>query len=164
MGQPVALGRHPSGRETARSYTRTAFISRIYHHQPDCRYCWAPTIRPATNLMGKISLDLRRTSAPVCILIPCNSWGAIILALLTTQVSLETLGGLGALAIFVSAMAFNFYAILSILLAFTVATTGLDFGPMRCTERQTSDKGQLSEPIPSPSWPTTPCSRHSRPA
>ena len=91
----------------------------------------------------KLAYICDSTSAPVCMLIPVNSWGAVVLALLATQASLENLGGRGALTMFVAAMPLNFYAILSILLVFVVVTTGWDFGPMRRAERRACNEGQL---------------------
>ena len=91
----------------------------------------------------KLAYICDATSAPVCMLIPINSWGAVILGLLATQASLGTLGERGPLAVFVTAVPLNFYAILSVLLVFVVATTGWDAGPMRRAERRAADEGKL---------------------
>ena len=91
----------------------------------------------------KLAYICDATSAPVCMLIPINSWGAVILGLLTTQASLGTLGDRGPLAVFLAAVPLNFYAILSVLLVFVVAATGWDVGPMRRAERRAADEGKL---------------------
>lgn len=91
----------------------------------------------------KLAYICDATSAPVCMLIPINSWGAVILGLLTTQASLGTLGDRGPLAVFLAAVPLNFYAILSVLIVFVVAATGWDAGPMRRAERRAADEGKL---------------------
>ena len=91
----------------------------------------------------KLAYICDATSAPVCMLIPINSWGALILGLLTTQASLGTLGDQGPLAVFLAAVPLNFYAVLSVLLVFVVAATGWDVGPMRRAERRAADEGKL---------------------
>jgi Na+/H+ antiporter NhaC len=91
----------------------------------------------------KLAYICDATSAPVCMLIPINSWGAVILGLLATQASLGTLGDRGALTVFLAAVPPNFYAILSVLLVFVVAATGWDAGPMRRAERRAAVEGKL---------------------
>ena len=91
----------------------------------------------------KLAYICDATSAPVCMLIPVNSWGAVTLGLLATQASLGTLGEQGPLAVFLAAVPLNFYAILSVLLVFVVAATGWDAGPMRRAERRAAEEGKL---------------------
>ena len=91
----------------------------------------------------KLAYICDATSAPVCMLIPINSWGALILGLLAAQASVGTLGDQGPLAVFLAAVPLNFYAILSVLLVFVVAATGWDAGPMRRAELRAADEGKL---------------------
>ena len=91
----------------------------------------------------KLAYICDATSAPVCMLIPVNSWGAVVLGLLATHASLGNLGARGPLSMFMAAVPLNFYSILSVLLVFIVATTGWDFGPMRRAERRAHDEGKL---------------------
>ena len=91
----------------------------------------------------KLAYICDATSAPVCMLIPINSWGAVILGLLSTQASLGTLGDRGPLAVFLAAVPLNFYAMLSVLLVFVLAATGWDAGPMRRAERRAANEGKL---------------------
>ncbi len=58
----------------------------------------------------KLSYILDSTSAPKCILIPLNAWGAFVIGLLVTQ------GVEDPVRILISSMPFNFYAILALLL------------------------------------------------
>ncbi len=73
------------------------------------------------------------TSAPVCVLIPFNGWGAFVLGLLGTEAAAGHLGE-SVIAIFLKAVTLNFYALFSVLLVFVVAMSGKDFGPMRRAE------------------------------
>ena len=91
----------------------------------------------------KLAYICDATSAPVCMLIPINSWGAVVLSLLTTQATLGTLGGQRPLPVFLAAVPLNFYAVLSVTLVFIVAATGWDIGPMREAERRASEEGAL---------------------
>lgn len=86
----------------------------------------------------KLAYLIDSTSAPVCILIPLNAWGAYILGILGST------GVESPLALFLESIAFNFYAILAWLLAGWVAITGFSMGPMvRADER-----ARLAEPEP----------------
>ncbi len=85
------------------------------------------------------------TSAPICILIPFNAWGALILGLLATQ-------GIDApMQTFVGAMPFNFYALAAVSLAGLTAWNGGNLGAMKRAKpldgRQGSP-GQATEHIP----------------
>ena len=89
----------------------------------------------------KLAYICDATSAPVCMLIPLNSWGAVVLALLTAQAALGRLGDNAPLGVFLAAVPLNFYAMLSVVLVFTVAATGYDIGPMRRAERRARASG-----------------------
>jgi tetracycline resistance efflux pump len=78
----------------------------------------------------KLAYLIDSTSAPICILIPLNAWGAYILGIL------GTMGVANPLGVFVEAIAFNFYAIAAWLLAGFVAVTGLSLGGMRRAEQR----------------------------
>jgi tetracycline resistance efflux pump len=78
----------------------------------------------------KLSYILDSTSAPKCILIPLNAWGAFVIGLLATQ------GVENPVKFLVSSMPFNFYAIFALLLVIGVVLTGKDLGPMKKAERR----------------------------
>ncbi|MEM9305544.1 MAG: Na+/H+ antiporter NhaC family protein [Pseudomonadota bacterium] len=86
----------------------------------------------------KLAYYCDATSAPVCMMIPLNGWGAYVLGLLAAQ-------GVGADAIglLLSALAFNLFAILAIVFALLLALTGWSFGPMAAAERRARETGQL---------------------
>lgn len=85
----------------------------------------------------KLSYILDSTSAPKCILIPLNAWGAFVLGLLAAQGDLHPLGT------FLSSIPFNFYAVLALLLVLFVVLSGKDFGPMREAERRVREEGKI---------------------
>jgi tetracycline resistance efflux pump len=78
------------------------------------------------------------TSAPVCMSIPLNGWGAFVLGLLAAQGITD--GGVSLLA---SSLALNFYAIFAILMGLTLALTGWRFGPMKRAELRAEQTGAL---------------------
>lgn len=77
------------------------------------------------------------TSAPVCILLPMNGWGAFILATLAAQ-HVER-----PLPTFLASLPFNFYAILAVLYVFYIVLTGRDWGPMARAERRSLETGKV---------------------
>jgi Na+/H+ antiporter NhaC len=91
----------------------------------------------------KLAYIIDSTSAPICILIPMNAWGAYNLGIL------EGLGVENALGVFLQSILLNFYAIAAVFLTLTVVLTGLDIGPMRKAEQRTRD-GQLLWPGATP--------------
>lgn len=78
---------------------------------------------------AKLAYIIDSTSAPICILILLNAWGAYVLALLNTyefeQTSAQILWGTVHL---------NFYAIITLIIVIFSAWTGRYFGPMARSE------------------------------
>lgn len=68
------------------------------------------------------------SSAPSCILFPVNAWGAYIMGLLAAYESIDPFQAL------IYSIPFNFYAILTLIFVFWIATKGKDFGPMKNTK------------------------------
>jgi len=85
----------------------------------------------------KLAYILDSTSAPKCILIPLNAWGAFVLGLLAAQ------GMEDPVRTFISSIPFNFYAILALALVLIVVLTGKDIEPMRTAEKRVRDEGKL---------------------
>lgn len=79
----------------------------------------------------KLAYVIDSTSAPVCILIPLNAWGAYVLGIL------GTLGVANALPVFVASIPFNFYAIAAVLLTLVVLVFDWNIGPMKKAEART---------------------------
>ena len=91
----------------------------------------------------KLAYIIDSTSAPICILIPLNAWGALNLGIL------NELGVEKALAVFVAAIPLNFYAFIAILLAGASILWKIDIGPMKRAEKRAAG-GQVLWPNAQP--------------
>jgi len=85
----------------------------------------------------KLAYLAHSTSAPVCILIPFNGWGAVLTGLLLTQRIEYPFNTV------LKAVPFNFYALFTILLMLVIIFSGRDFGPMAKAERRSRETGKL---------------------
>ena len=91
----------------------------------------------------KLAYLIDSTSAPICILIPLNAWGAYNLGILS---------GLGVedpLGVFLRSIFFNFYAFAAVALALAVVLFRLDWGPMKRAEARAA-KGEVLWPGSTP--------------
>ncbi len=84
----------------------------------------------------KLAYILDSTSAPNCILIPLNAWGAFVIGLLENE------GVEVPINVFVRSIPFNFYAIFAILMVVFIIITFRDFGPMRKAEARARETGK----------------------
>jgi Na+/H+ antiporter NhaC len=91
----------------------------------------------------KLAYLIDSTSAPICILIPLNAWGAYNLGILTE------LGVQNPLATFVRSIPFAFYPMAAVLLAGASIVWRIDLGPMRKAEARTR-QGELLWPDAQP--------------
>lgn len=86
-------------------------------------------MRPVTDKHGisreKLAYLIDATAAPVCIIAPISSWAAAV----TSSVD-----GLNGLDLFIKAIPYNYYALLTILMMFVLAIGKFDFGPMDLAE------------------------------
>jgi Na+/H+ antiporter NhaC len=85
----------------------------------------------------KLSLITDTTDAPVCMMIPLNGWGALIIALLSGQAVSDPVRVLA----YSVPLSFYLFVVLAVLLI--VLLTGRDFGPMRAAERRAQEEGKL---------------------
>ncbi|MBQ8095123.1 MAG: Na+/H+ antiporter NhaC family protein [Clostridia bacterium] len=83
---------------------------------------------------AKLAYLIDATAAPICIIAPVSSWAA--------AVSSYVQDGQG-LYLFIRAIPYNFYAILTIVMMIFIAVTGLDYGKMAVHERTAKEKGDL---------------------
>jgi len=84
----------------------------------------------------KLAYLIDSTSAPVCVLIPFNAWGAYILGILAT------LGVAEPVSVLIASIPMNFYAIAAMTLAGVSAFRQVDIGPMRAAQERT-EGGEL---------------------
>ena len=74
------------------------------------------------------------TAAPVCIIAPISSWAAAVSGFVKDY---------DGLALFIAAIPYNFYAILTITMMVALALMKFDFGPMKVHEKNAIEKGDL---------------------
>ncbi|HPZ00268.1 MAG TPA: Na+/H+ antiporter NhaC family protein, partial [Clostridiales bacterium] len=93
----------------------------------------------------KLAYLIDATAAPVCMIAPVSSWAAAV----SGCVQSETYSGIG---LFVRAIPYNFYSILTLLFLFLLAFLGFDYGKMSSYEikaQKTGDLSKLEEDEPS---------------
>ncbi len=81
----------------------------------------------------KLAYLIDATSAPVCVMIPLNAWGAVIIGLIASS------GVDNALEVFIASITYNFYAIVAIILAAVVIWKNINIGPMKKAEERTQN-------------------------
>lgn len=79
----------------------------------------------------KLAYLIDATSAPVCVMIPLNAWGAFIIGIVSTS------GIENPLQMFIASIPYNLYAIAAIVLALVVAWKDINIGPMKAAEKRT---------------------------
>ena len=87
----------------------------------------------------KLAYLIDATSAPVCVMIPLNAWGAIIISLVAAS------GVENPLQTFIASIPYNLYAIAAILLSAVVIWKNINIGPMKKAEARTQG-GELLWP------------------
>ncbi|MCR4708086.1 MAG: Na+/H+ antiporter NhaC family protein [Clostridiales bacterium] len=83
---------------------------------------------------AKLAYVIDATAAPVCIIAPVSSWAAAVSSYVEEG---------NGLFLFIKAIPFNFYAILTIVMMIVLALTNLDYGPMARHERNAIENGDL---------------------
>ncbi len=84
----------------------------------------------------KLAYILDSTSAPKCVIIPLNAWGAYVVGLLNRE------GIENSVSVFLQSIPYNFYAILALLTVAFVVITFIDIGPMKKAERRARETGK----------------------
>ena len=86
-------------------------------------------MRPLTDKHNisreKLAYLIDATAAPVCIIAPISSWAAAVTGFVD---------GVNGLTLFVRAIPYNFYALLTIVMMITLSVGKFDYGPMRLAE------------------------------
>ena len=93
-------------------------------------------MRPVTDAKkvsrAKLAYLIDATAAPICIIAPISSWAAAVAGFA------KGAGAESGFSLFINAIPYNFYAILTIVTMFFLAVTGLSFGPMKKHEEATA--------------------------
>ena len=86
---------------------------------------------------AKLAYLIDSTAAPVCIIAPISSWAAAVAGFANGA------GAESGIALFIKAIPYNFYAILTIVMMIFLAITGLEYGPMKKHEDNAKNNGDL---------------------
>ena len=94
-------------------------------------------MRPVTDQhnvsRAKLSYLIDATAAPVCIIAPISSWAAAVTGFVK---------GEDGFSIFIRAIPYNFYAILTVVMMVAIVVLKFDYGPMKLHEKN-AVKGDL---------------------
>ena len=85
----------------------------------------------------KLAYICDSTSAPICILVPFNGWGAFILGLLAVQ------GVESPVALLFQSIRVNFYPMAAIVIVFLSIVRKWNLGPMKAAELRAQHEGKL---------------------
>lgn len=94
-------------------------------------------MRPITDRhqisRAKLAYLIDATAAPICMIAPISSWAAAVTGVVE---------GYNGLELFVRAIPYNFYSLLTIVMIITISLLKFDYGPMK-THEQNAEKGDL---------------------
>ena len=140
-GGSAAFGRWASARIKSRAGAQLATIALgVLIFIDDYFNCLTvgSVMRPVSDKSrisrAKLAYLIDATAAPVCIIAPVSSWAAAVASYVEEGNGLQ---------LFIQAIPYNFYAILTIVMMIFLALTGLDYGPMARHEVNARDKGDL---------------------
>ena len=102
-------------------------------------------MRPLTDRQkisrAKLSYFIDATAAPVCIIAPISSWAAAVAGFA------KGAGAQNGLSLFISAIPYNFYALLTIVMMVYIACSDMDFGPMKIYEGRARIGEKMTEAL-----------------
>ncbi len=101
----------------------------------------ANIMRPVTDnhrvSRARLAYNVDCTAAPICIIMPVSSWAAAVASYIPNEVDADGFG------LFLQAIPFNMYALLTLIMLFTLAILKFDFGPMRSYEYLAEKEGDI---------------------
>ncbi len=83
---------------------------------------------------AKLAYIIDATAAPVCIIAPISSWAAAVAGFVE---------GEDGFSLFIHAIPYNYYAILTIVMMIVIILLKFDYGPMKRHEKNAMEKGDL---------------------
>ena len=99
-------------------------------------------MRPVTDACrvsrAKLSYIIDATAAPICMIAPISSWAA---AVSSTAADLDN--GISGIQLFIEAIPFNFYSLMTIVFVIGLCIMGFDYGPMAKAELAAYRDGEL---------------------
>ncbi|MCP1102752.1 tetracycline resistance efflux pump [Aequitasia blattaphilus] len=98
-------------------------------------------MRPVTDShnvsRAKLAYLIDATAAPVCIIAPISSWAAAVTGFVE---------GEDGFSIFIRAIPYNFYALLSIVMMISITVMKFDYGPMKLHEKNAKNGDLFTTP------------------
>ena len=95
-------------------------------------------MRPVTDnhkiSRAKLAYIIDATAAPVCIIAPISSWAAAVSGMVE---------GTNGLTLFMQAIPYNYYALLTLLMIVIISIRNIDYGPMKLHEDNAQLHGDL---------------------
>ena len=99
-------------------------------------------MRPITDghrvSRAKLSYLIDATAAPVCMIAPVSSWAAAV-----SGVAADLNTGISGIELFVKAIPYNFYSLLTFVFVIGLTVMKFDYGPMKLQEMNAQLKGDL---------------------
>lgn len=83
---------------------------------------------------AKLAYIVDATAAPVCMIAPISSWAAAVSGIVE---------GYNGIELFIKAIPYNYYSLLTLLMIVVITTMEFDYGPMAVHERNAVEKGDL---------------------
>ena len=99
-------------------------------------------MRPVTDghrvSRAKLAYLIDATAAPVCMIAPISSWAAAV-----SGVAADLNAGYSGIELFIKAIPYNFYSLLTLVFIVAMACMKFDYGPMRIHEMSAQLNGDL---------------------
>ena len=87
---------------------------------------------------AKFSYLIDATAAPVCMIAPVSSWAAAV-----SSTASDLNAGISGIELFIKAIPFNFYSLLTLVFIVTLVLLKVDYGPMAKHEKNALENGDL---------------------
>ena len=100
---------------------------------------------------AKLAYLIDATAAPICMIAPVSSWAAAV-----SGVAGDLDTGVSGIQLFIQAIPYNFYSLLTFVFIFTLVVLKFDYGPMKRYEKttiETGEPGGLADPDSGPDNP-----------
>ena len=140
-GGSAAFGRWASGKIKTRVGAQLATIALgVLIFIDDYFNCLTvgSVMRPVTDKhkvsRAKLSYLIDATAAPICIIAPISSWAAAVTGFVE---------GEDGFSLFIRAIPYNYYALLTIVMMIAMVILKVEFGPMARHEKNAAEKGDL---------------------
>ncbi len=99
-------------------------------------------MRPVTDAerisRAKLSYIIDATAAPICMIAPISSWAAAV-----SSTASDLNSGVSGIQLFIQAIPYNFYSLLTIVFVIAICLMGFDYGPMAKAELAAYRDGEL---------------------